>query len=226
MLQNTAAYVSEVRLSNLHDTLQSLLFDAVLLLREYEDRIHQRPTQFTIQKAPNAHPVMLGHLVNHLVFGQDSFYSYSDLNSSFAVAAIRTAVELRLRYGFGVLSLFNKDTSSVEPLPLNSIFEVVRKRGDEVMLAVPLSSIERVYAWSNIYIHTGAHDYLWKTIFVSRCLFPLLAGVKDNRGWSIYNGIQLSREVLDQIHRDLLSTFGSERYRLVTVEAQASLTEQ
>lgn len=88
---------------------------------------------------------------------------------------------------------------------MSSIFDIL-KRHDDIVFPGKLTSIERIYKWSNLYIHSGRGDYAWITYFLEKYLRNLSFGTqKEDGSWSYNNGISLSKETYKMIEHEIES---------------------
>jgi len=123
---------------------------------------------------------------------------------SAAIAVIRQLIEFRIRRAFGTLSYID-DQENLFPLELSLVFECLKKHKDDIYLPISLENVERIYKWSNLYIHSGKQDFSWMPYFVEQVLKPLTFGERENCGWDVKNGIKASKKVIEQIYQELIT---------------------
>ncbi|EIS9525830.1 hypothetical protein L0775_003817 [Clostridioides difficile] len=97
----------------------------------------------------NLHQVLRQNL-----YGQQSLHSFVDMETSCSIAIIRQIIELRIRRAFGIIAFLDKD-GNVKPLNMSSIFNVLKKYKKDIYFPIDLSNIERIYSWSNMFVHSG-----------------------------------------------------------------------
>lgn len=152
-------------------------------------------------------PTMPFHQVlRQNLFGQFSFDSFSDMETSYSVSIIRQLIELRIRRAFGVIC-FTDSCGSVTPINFSQVLSTLKYYQDEIEFPLALGDIERIYVWSNMYVHSGLKDFSWIPYSLEYVLRPLtFGGCNQDGNWSINNGIKTSKEVLDKISQSLLNT--------------------
>lgn len=91
------------------------------------------------------------------------------------------------------------------PLELSLLFECLKKHKDDICSPISLENIERIYKWSNLYIHSGKQDFSWMPYFVEQILKPLTFGQRENMGWDVKNGIKTSEKTIEQIYQELIT---------------------
>lgn len=91
------------------------------------------------------------------------------------------------------------------PLELSLVFECLKKHKDDICSPISLENIERIYKWSNLYIHSGKQDFSWMPYFVEQILKPLTFGQRENMGWDVKNGIKTSEKTIEQIYQELIT---------------------
>lgn len=112
-------------------------------------------------------------------------------------------VELRIRRSFAAIALVDQK-GNLYPLDMISIFEILKKYEKDIVFPGRLSSIERIYKWSNLYIHSGRGDYAWITYFLEKYLRPLSFGnEKPDGSWNYNNAISLTQKTYDKIEKEL-----------------------
>ena len=138
-------------------------------------------------------------------------------------------IELRLRRGFGAMVF--QDTlkhNAIEPLNMSILFNTLKQYSDQIHLdGIRLESLNRIYTWSNSFIHSGLGDYSWIPFYIEIVLKDLFFGhdVGDsktgNYSWNINNGISTTVSVIRSVWEDLIRLVNdgknddTARYKLV-----------
>ncbi|MFH0957360.1 MAG: hypothetical protein V1897_01520, partial [Pseudomonadota bacterium] len=120
-----------------------------------------------------------------------------------SISIIRQLVELKVRRAFGILASYKPDTGSIEPLPMSAIFEVLKKHAHQIDFSIPLACLERIYGWSNIFLHSGFKEYSWNHILVKDYLKEFALG-KPSRH-DVNSGICVSQKALTEIVAEIES---------------------
>lgn len=188
---------------NYHRLFRHLLFDSLVLLNEFAGTIKRIDPVYGCGKSPIQHTMTLYHSLGQSLYGQASFHSRIETEPDLSTSIIRQLIELRIRRAFGVIAWYDPNTDSVEPLPVSRIFDILKQFSRDIKFSIPLENISRIYGWSNIFLHVGIKDYLWKHIFVTDYLKTFALGKRGS--WNTYSAISVSRSVLDHIAKELES---------------------
>ena len=150
------------------------------------------------------------------IYGNHSPFAFRDNHSDTAINHLRVAIELRLRRGFGILAKINKN-KDVVAFPLSGLLKKVRAFQSEIEFSVPLQHVDRIYCWSNLYMHAGLKLYTWSPMFALQHLTRFLIGGRYGVGpgikGSAYAGIMTSEQVVKRIQaafRDEVKSSGAE----------------
>jgi hypothetical protein len=128
----------------------------------------------------------------------------------------------RRNTAFGVQSYFDPCNLRADPIGLSRLFDVLNQHRNVIQFAVPLADIERIYRWSNPYLHAGWRDYPWVAGFVVRFLRTLFVGV-DPPGatkMSLHSGIRLNRLTWHAIQQPFIDEAKKRRRHLITITEQ------
>lgn len=212
--------------SALTDILQKNLLDSLMVFEDFACWHQNVPNVFGIGKNRLEHSVSLYHAGLQAIYGTYSPLSCTDNHADTAISHLRMNIELRLRYGFGVLGLTDTKDNSFIPLGLSKLIESISENQSLINLAIPISHIDRIYRWSNLYIHGGFKLYTWCAPSALRYLQPFLTGgdykTPTQSGWSVNAGIQASATSILSIQQKTLSNIHGEmkdpnRYQLDTL---------
>ena len=169
------------------------------------------------------HIMELHNVLRQALYGNISFHSFVDYETAAPIAVIRQIIELRIRRAIGVLSYIDESSNNIYPLKMTKVFEIIKKYPD-ISFPNQLTYLERIYQWSNLYIHSGKVDFAWITFFLEKYLRPLSFGnKKDDGNWSSYNAITVTRETLDKIKEDIQELNPS--FQLLTCSPECDLLE-
>ncbi|SDW33704.1 hypothetical protein [Nitrosomonas communis] len=199
---SSGGVLDDLIIYNYHRLFRALLFDSLVLLNEYAYRIKERvEPPYGCGKNLSQHHMTMYQSLKQSIFGQASFHSFTEIQPDLAVSIIRQIVELRVRRAFGVLGWYQPQTQSVEPLPISKLFEEIKKHESDIDLSVPLECLMRIYGWSNIFLHTGIKDYIWKPIVVKQYLKEFCLGKQGQ--YNVNGGVVVTKSVLAAIVRSL-----------------------
>lgn len=210
---------------NYHRIVQNLLFDSLVLLNEYSQNVENKPPIYQCGKSNKQHNLTIYKSLRQSIYGQSSFHSSINVQPDLSISIIRQLVELRIRRAFGILAWYDNSKSSIEVMPMNSLFEIIKKYKDDIEFSMPFDCLIRVYGWSNIFLHSGIKDYSWKHIFVTDYLNEFALGKPANSsGLNVYSGIALEQMVLDNVVI-VLKMLKPEGFELITCNPEAYITK-
>lgn len=201
----------EVVKHNYCHILKNIMIDIGQLINEYNKNMNNSNKYYSNPHRP-IHTMKLHNVLKQSAYGQVSFHSSADVEIDASIAVIRQLIELRIRRAFAALALIDAH-GNIYPLDLSSVFDIL-KQYDDVVYPGKLTSIERIYKWSNLYMHSGTGDYAWITYFLEKYLRKFSFGeMKPDGSWSYTNGISLSKETFDKIGQDIEAL--NSNYRVV-----------
>ena len=140
------------------------------------------------------------------IYGRYSGLTHTDRAPFAPVAMLRTALELRMRRAFGSFVYVHLHRDDYRPLNLSELFEAIFQFESSIIAAVNLHDINRIYRWSNPYLHAGQRDYAWVAGYALQYLRPLFSGpdtLKSRGGWSIHGGLEMPIQAWESVRRRL-----------------------
>lgn len=150
------------------------------------------------------HFMPIHQFLRQTLYGQVSLDSFSDMHTNSGILVIRQLIEIRIRRAFGIYSYVDSN-GNLKPINMSTIFELLKKYNDDIEFPFKLSNIERIYRWSNMYVHSGLYELSWVPYFLELFLRPLSFGKEPNiNGYNINSGIRTSKEIVEKIHEELL----------------------
>jgi len=197
--QVDANSVSDYFSSHHFALLRNLALDAQVLLADWAKTLMDVPGMYGIGKTRLHSAFQISHAADQLVYGGSPYFSFSDNATDAGIALLRVCIETRLRFGFGVLGVLDKNTQAISPLNLSLLLEAIEAHEASMTLAVPLQHIQRLYGWSNIYVHVGLKHYFWSPIFALRYLNRLLRGGRYPGGSGVDAGIMIDQKTLQGV---------------------------
>lgn len=213
----------------LNALLQKLFLDSLILFANFSSW-HQGVNGFSVfgvGKNNFEHPFNLFHATLQSIYGTYSPLSFSDNHADASISLLRTSIELRLRYGFGTLGIIDTKLKAFIPLPLSELISNIIIHQAKIELSIPISNIDRIYKWANLYMHGGFKLYTWCAPASLDYLRPLLLGGKfktgKRSGTSAYAGIKTTKEMILKIQKSTLSSFTKKakdpsRYQMDSLE--------
>lgn len=194
-----------VVLNNYQDILRYILMDSEELCSLYSNCILNDTQYISNIDERYIQWISVHQVLRQTLFGQMSYNSFADMEISPSIAVIRQLIELRIRWAFGALSYIKEDTGEVIPLNLTKLFDCIGRHGDKIKFPLKLENIERIYKWSNMYVHSGKCDFSWIPYHIEFVLREFTFGHKTKTGRDMKNGIFTTDEIIRQIHDELLN---------------------
>jgi len=119
------------------------------------------------------------------------------------VVMIRQNLEIRLRHCLDIVGVVVDGVQM--PLPVTSVLAALKEESSARSI-VPWSVLLKIYAWSNIYVHTGAKDYPWLGGYAMFLLRPLMTGVQErDGGWSVDNAIRVTSAGVERVFKNIIA---------------------
>lgn len=185
------------------DILIRLLMDAQELCNLYNTNIKQDNKYPCNIDSRYIHFMPLHQVLRQTLYTPHSYNSFSDMEICASIPVIRQLIEIRLRRAFGCMAYIDENENLV-PLDMSTLFESIKRHRAEITFPINLQSIERIYKWSNQYVHSGKEDFRWTPYFLEFVLRPLSFGNTDEHGFNIKNGISTSIATINQIQQELV----------------------
>jgi hypothetical protein len=213
----------DLLITNWYFLLFSLLKDAVWLLEIFE---HKKKItseyEYTFDKKP-IHHFDLYKEMSRILFAQSPFPRHT----TYYIGLLRQMIELRIRHAVGILGRIDSASSLFKPVSMELIFDVLNKcsRDKKIEFAVPIKNIQRIYAWSNIHIHSGLEDFTWKYLIAYKYIGPLMLGKKVGDSDSPDFGIQTDPESLAEIQKTVRECLEAKQNRSRRNETERSQYE-
>lgn len=185
--------------------LRYFLLDIDQLINQYQNSIKEN-YEYKASVSRNIHTMSLHNILRQSLFGQVSIHSFADVEIDASIAVIRQMIELRIRRAFGVIAVVDKG-GNIKPLEMTRVFETLNKYKESIQFPMKLSSIERIYKWANLYIHSGKGDYAWTPYFIECFLRDFSFGeLKADKSWSFKNAIKTTEKTLNLIQQEVIQS--------------------
>lgn len=190
-------------IDNYEGILKSMLLDLGELYNLYNNNIKDfKYTSYIDSRY--IHYSSVHQILRQSLFGNFSFDSFNNIEISSSIAVIRQLIELRIRRAFGVISYIEKDSGRSLPLELSLIFKRIKDYKNEIILPIKIENIERIYKWSNMYVHSGKCELSWIPYYLEYMLRSFSFGKNTQTGYDVKNSIVVPKNIISKIHEDLL----------------------
>jgi len=193
----------DIALHNYWHILRYILLDTSQLINQYNIYLKDNH-EYAATTNRVIHSMSLHQILRQSLYGQVSLHSFADVEIDASIAVIQQIIELRIRRAFGILGLIDNN-ENVKPLDLSAIFDSLRKHISYIEFPIKLESLERIYKWSNMYIHCGQGGFSWQPYFIESFLKEFSLGKEENGSWAYNNAIKIKKEALEKIYADLLA---------------------
>ena len=131
-----------------------------------------------------------------------------------SVMVLRQAIEVRLRNALGIHGIQCQNGRN-KKLPQKFFFEFIKRHSDKIELPVELSIIEKIFDWTQTYVHGGVLKRTWEVELAFHLISPLFATEHYPNGGGHYLGkVKVKKELIDQIDNEinkLLESYESKR---------------
>ncbi|MBI1357905.1 MAG: hypothetical protein GC160_26505 [Acidobacteria bacterium] len=179
-----------------YEIIKSLLLGSIALLNDWASHTQQIDDVYNVWRAGVDHPSLIYRGAVALSRGDAGHSPYA------AVSLLRAAIELRLRWAFGVLGRIEPN-GGVAPIAMSTLLAEVSKQKNNIRFSVDFDHICRLYGWCNIHMHAGLKLYEWLPLFALDYLDPLFSaqpcttGIRP--GVSLHAGIRTTSVVFDAV---------------------------
>jgi hypothetical protein len=183
--------------------LGHLLFEAVVLLEIAAGHRHQLDGYYGAYSVGRDHTFPVFKAAEQAIYGRYSGLTHTDRAPFAPIAALRTAIELRVRRAFGLQSFLDQGNFGLTPISMSSIFDELFKFERQIGSLVDLRDVYRIYRWTNPYLHAGRKDFVWLAGYALQFLRPLFVGPPPTPrgGFNMDAGIEMPQEVWNRIRR-------------------------
>ena len=192
----TQVYAENATIHTLHGALKSHLDHGIILLEQAGHLLLELPAIYGAWSRRVDDPFEIYKGAEQIVYGVYSGLTHSDRAPYTPVAVLRTAIEIRIRSAFCIQGYIDPSNNSLVPIDLGRLFDAVKCHLPKITFAVDFHDVQKVYRWSNFYLHGGWRDFPWVVGYALQFLRPLFAD--PNRtptgGWTIYGGIRMRRK--------------------------------
>lgn len=212
----------QIALHNYEHILKWILIDAQELCNLYSNILKNDLKYKSSIDTRYINYMSVHQVLRQSLFGQVSANSFADMEISAAIAVIRQLIEFRIRRAFGTLSYIDQE-GNLLPLELSLVFECLKKHKEDIVFPISLENIERIYKWSNLYIHSGKSDLSWIPYFIEDILKTFSFGqIKDN-GWEVKNAITTYETIIKQLHGELIERAKKPNLNIYTCPPECAL---
>lgn len=200
--QGTAIFAADAVVHTLHRALKDMMRYALILLEDAAREVTEVPGYFGAWRRKHETPFEVFKGTEQIIYGTYSGMTHADRAPYIPVAVLRTAIELRLRDAFCVSSYVNPSKpEDLIPIDLSKLFEAIQTRQKDIVFAVDLHDVWKIYRWSNFYLHGGVRDFPWVPGFLLQYLRPLFSGPAGSL--SMNAGVQMKRETWHAVREAL-----------------------
>ncbi len=188
----------------LRQGISEILLDAIVMLERAGAIRLELPGAYGVYRIDHDRTFEVFKAAEQTLYGRYSGLTHTDRAPFAPVSILRTAIELRLRRAFGVQSYFDPKNDNPKPIPLSELFDVVFQFERQIHASVDLHDVNRIYKWSNPYLHAGRRDYVWCASFALQYLRPLFVGpeqLQSRGGWSLNGGLEMPVKVWNRVRQ-------------------------
>jgi hypothetical protein len=188
----------------LRQGISELLLDAIVMLERAGAIRLDLSGAYGVYRIDHDRTFEVFKAAEQTIYGRYSGLTHTDRAAFAPVSILRTSIELRMRRAFGIQSYLDPRNENTKPIQMSELFDVVFSFARQIYASVDLHDVNRLYKWSNPYLHAGRRDYVWVAGFGIQFLRPLFVGPKHLRsrgGWSMNGGLEMPAEVWTRVRR-------------------------
>jgi hypothetical protein len=196
--------------------VRHLLLDSLVLFEHWGGAYAEVPGVFGAFKVMSEQVMHLFQGARQIIYGHGAWgLSFTDNHADTCIGIIRQALELRLRRGFGIIGKEAKSDGAFSPVPLSHLLEAIAVLKTAIALPVSFENLQRIYGWSNLYMHGGVKLYAWCPSRTLEYVHTFVIGSAPGYLATGKAGIQLPRATLLEIQRDVEAANDPARYEVV-----------
>ncbi len=178
---------------SLHEPLSTIMQFGINLLHDAGQAVSP-PRSYGAWWRNHDNPLEVFNGVQQMIYSPYSGLAHADRVWSMPAATLRVAIELRLRHAFCIYAMVNSASPHLPVfIDMSKLFDAMRPLKQYIKFATDIDDVEKIYQWSNLYLHGGRRDYPWVAGFVLHYIRPILTGEKipTPKGFHINAGIQI-----------------------------------
>ena len=185
--------------------LNNMSLDVIMFLQRAHYYIKGKYVDYGFYKSNMLDSIDIFETAKSLFEGREAEYKPLGLGviAPTSIFLLRQAIEVRLRGAFGIKSLEDKEGRLLKKSGTFFI-ELVRRHSDSISLPIKLSVLEKVYGWTNYYIHSGAVPYIWKVEWALKMMKPLFTPFSEKqKSFDLYGSITIRKSFYDQVEEKI-----------------------
>jgi hypothetical protein len=169
------------------------MFEATYLLHEHNVCLNHNKIDYGVAKAHQDRTVTL--------YANSKTLAWRGISKemNLAIATLRLAIENRIRSAFGIYGLRNIKTQETRLVTVSSIIRQIQHYSSDVKITPSIEIIDRIYNWSNSYIHSLYRTYPWLVLYAHDVLAPLFEAGHMGGQKAYEYSIQAPKHVVEAI---------------------------
>jgi len=124
-----------------------------------------------------------------------------------SIVLLRQAIEIRLRSAVKV-NMIKEASGSPAKIPQKVFFWLFKAHPKDVILPLEISLIEKIFDWTQPYIHGGLLQWSWEIEWAHHLLEPLFASAKVGSGFHYLGNIKVRKSFVDDLEKEINKLLG------------------
>lgn len=188
------------------ELILSLLFETLIFLQRFFYIVHDKEVDYGRFKVNVAEPVQF-YLLAESIFEKNLKEKHisTDVIRPTSIFLVRQAIESRIKRILGIKSIYTKQ-GSVPKIRNEFYFSFLKKHSKQIEIPIDITVLEKIYSWTNIYIHYSIVPPLWKMEWAIRICGIFFKEYKDENSFHIYGGVKVSKELWKNMRQSLKSS--------------------
>ncbi|NQT66329.1 MAG: hypothetical protein HQ569_01985 [Actinobacteria bacterium] len=120
-----------------------------------------------------------------------------------SVFLLRQSIEIRLKNAFGIETIYYKDGKIYKKRVGELLFKLLKDAKDYIDFPIKISILEKIYKWTNYYIHNGLIPNTWEIEWAQYILEPLFSSGINCKTRSLYGSIKIKKIYYDKVETKL-----------------------
>jgi len=162
------------------ETISDLLLQYMQFKQFHEFIANNRNLQLSSGMTMREHDISKHLKLSAILFNNCCFSPRELIPAS--ITEIRQLIETKIRYSFKLnfIAMIKNDNLSIPPINMKIFFDFI-STNDSIEIK-EFNLVQKIYSWTNNYIHTGEFSYYWQIWYATRKLNCFAKNCKNING--------------------------------------------